>query len=99
MLKVEVLETLLYGCMTWTNNNPYHDRLLRVHHSMFFRYLVEKNGSTTTTHCHTPTGSLRKLPDDRIDEAQIEDVVWGIRGTYGGGDSSTEGDIWRAYWG
>ena len=34
LLKAEVVETLLYGCMTWSPNKPDYDRLRRVHHSM-----------------------------------------------------------------
>ena len=39
LLKAEVVETLLYGCMTWSPNKPDDDRLRRVHHSMLFRCL------------------------------------------------------------
>ena len=39
LLKTEVTETALYGCMTSTPNKPNYDRLRRVHHSMFFRCL------------------------------------------------------------
>ena len=37
LLKAEVVETLLYGCMTWSPNKPDYDRLRRVHHSMLLR--------------------------------------------------------------
>ena len=37
LLKAEVVETLLYGCMTWSRNKPDYDRLRRVHHSMLLR--------------------------------------------------------------
>ena len=39
LLKAEVIETLLYGCMTWSPNKPDHGRLRRVHHSMLLRCL------------------------------------------------------------
>ena len=39
MLKAEVIETLLYGCMTWSPNKPGHDRLQQVHHSVLLRCL------------------------------------------------------------
>ena len=38
-LKAEVVETLFYGCMTWSPNKPDYDRLRRVHHSMLLRCL------------------------------------------------------------
>ena len=37
LLKAEVVETLLYGCMTWSSNKRDYDRLRRVHHSMLLR--------------------------------------------------------------
>ena len=39
LLKAEVIEALLYRCMTWSPNKPDYDRLRRVHHSMLFRCL------------------------------------------------------------
>ena len=39
LLKAEVIETLLYGCMTWSPNKPDYGRLRRVHHSMLLRCL------------------------------------------------------------
>ena len=38
-LKAEVIETLLYWCVTWSPNKPYYDRLRQVHHSMLLRCL------------------------------------------------------------
>ena len=39
LLKAEVAETLLYGCMTWSPKKPEDDRLRQVHHSMLLRCL------------------------------------------------------------
>ena len=39
LLKAEVVETLLYVCMTWSLNKPDSGRLRRVHHSMPLRCL------------------------------------------------------------
>ena len=39
LLKAEVIETLLYDCMTWSPNKPDYDRLRRVHRSMLLRRL------------------------------------------------------------
>ena len=33
LLKAEVVETLLHGCMTWSPKKPNYDRLRQVHHS------------------------------------------------------------------
>ena len=39
LLKAEVIDTLLCGCMTWSPSTPDCDRLRRVHHSMLLRCL------------------------------------------------------------
>ena len=39
LLKAEVVESLLYGSMTWSPRKPDYDRLRRVHHSMLLRCL------------------------------------------------------------
>ena len=39
LLKAVVVETLLYGCMTWNPKKPDYDRLRRVHRSMLLRCL------------------------------------------------------------
>ena len=39
LLKAEVVETLLYGCMTWSPKKPDYDRLRQVHHSTLLRCL------------------------------------------------------------
>ena len=39
LLKAEVVETLFYGCMTWSPKKPDYDRLRQVHHSMLLRCL------------------------------------------------------------
>ena len=37
MLKAEVLETLLYGCMTWTLGREHYAKLRTVHHQLLLR--------------------------------------------------------------
>ena len=39
LLKAEVVEILLFGCMTWSPNKPDYDRLRRVHRCMLLRCL------------------------------------------------------------
>ena len=34
LLKAEVVEALIYGCITWNPKKPDYDRLRQVHHSM-----------------------------------------------------------------
>ena len=38
-LEAEVIETLLYGCVTWSPNKLDYDRLRQVHHFMHLGYL------------------------------------------------------------
>ena len=106
LLKAEVIETLLYGCMTWSPNKPDYDRLRRVHHSMLVRCLgwrKRKRDDHTISYADalakTASESIEDFREYRGDSAQTEDVVCGIRSTYGGGASATEGDVWGACWG
>ena len=39
MLKAEVLETLLYRCVTWSRSKAYYGRLRKAHHQMLLRCL------------------------------------------------------------
>ena len=39
MLKAEVLETLLYGCVTWSPSKADYGRLRKAHHQMLLRCL------------------------------------------------------------
>ena len=39
MLKAEVLETLLYGCVTWSPSKADYGRLRKTHHQMLLRCL------------------------------------------------------------
>ena len=39
LLKAEVVDTLIHGCMTWSPNKPDYDRLRLVHHSIVLRCL------------------------------------------------------------
>ena len=39
MLKAEVMETLLYGCVTYSQSKADYDRIRKVHHQMLLRCL------------------------------------------------------------
>ena len=52
MLKAEVVETLIYGCMTWSPNKPDVGRLRRVRPSILFRC---PGGRERKRHDHTPS--------------------------------------------
>ena len=58
-----------------------------------------RSGSATTAPYRTLTRLPNSFREHRGDSAQTEDIVCGIRRTYGGGASATEGDVWGAFWG
>ena len=62
LLKVEMVETLLYGCMTWNPKKPDHDRHNRFTTPCSSDALDGGNGSATTTPYRTLTRSPRQLP-------------------------------------
>ena len=66
LLKAEVVETLLYGCMTWSPNKPDYDRLRRVHHSMVLRCLGWRNGKCDD-HTLSYADVLAKTDSESID--------------------------------
>ena len=47
MLKAEVLETLLYGCVTWSPRACHYDTLRRAHHSFLTRCIGWRNRNPT----------------------------------------------------
>ena len=89
LLKAEVVETLLYGCMTWSPNKPEYDRPRRVHHSMLLRCLGWRK-QKRDHHTLSYADALAKTASESIrgDSAQTEDIVCGIRSMYGGGASA-----------
>ena len=62
LLKAEVVETLLYGCMTWSSNKPDYDGYDGFTTPCSFDALDGGNGSATTTPHRTPTRLPRQLP-------------------------------------
>ena len=62
LLKAEVVETLLYGCMAWSPNKPDYDRLRRVYHSMLLRCLGWRKRKRDDHTLCTPTRLPRQLP-------------------------------------
>ena len=83
LLKAEVIETLLYGCTTWSPNKPDYDRLRRVHHSMLLRCLGWRERKRDD-HTLSYADALAKTASENIEaSAQTEDIVCGIRSTCG----------------
>ena len=62
--EAEVIETLLYGCMTWSPEKPEYDRLRRVHHSMLLlRMATRKRDNHTLSYAD----ALAKTASERME--------------------------------
>ena len=66
LLKAEVVETLLYGCMTWSPKKPDYDRLRQVHRSMLLRCLGWRKRKRDD-HTLSYPDALAKTASDSID--------------------------------
>ena len=71
MLKAEVLETLLYGCMTWTLGQEHYAKLRTVHHQLLLRTIgfsrrqrsdrvLSYSKALKQTHCESVETVVRK---------------------------------------
>ena len=90
VLNVDVVEPLLYGCVTWSPNKPDYDRPRQVHHSMLRRCLGwRKRDDYTLSYAN----ALAKTDSEG---AETEDIVRGVRESCGGGVSAAGGDVWGA---
>ena len=89
MLKDEVVETLLYGCVTWSSNKPDYDRLRQVHHSMLLRCLSWQK-QNHDDHTLSYADALAKTASESV-EAIVpkRGILFAIRGRYGGEASAT----------
>ena len=100
LLKAEVVETLLYGCMMWSPNKPDYDRLRRVYHSMLLRFLGCRKRNRDD-HTLSYADALAKTASESIEAIVRKRRTLFARfvRTYGGGASATEDDVRGACWG
>ena len=70
MLKAEVIETLLYGCMTWTHGQEHFAELRTVHYNLLLR-IIGFQHRQRTDHLMSYAKALKK--------AQFESVETTIR--------------------
>ena len=96
LLKAEVVETLLYGCMTWSPNKPDYDRLRRVHHSMLLRFLEwrkRKRDDLTLSYAvagaktaseSLEAGFVARMGEERLPQRVCLESLLGVRATQGG---------------
>ena len=47
MLRAEVLETMLYGCVTWSSSACHYDTLRRTHHNFLTRCISRRKNNRT----------------------------------------------------
>ena len=66
LLKADVIETLIYGCMTRSPNTPDYDRLRWVHHSMLLRCLGWRKRKHND-HTLSYADALAKTASERIE--------------------------------
>ena len=99
LLKAEVIETLLYGCITWSSNKLDHDRLRRVH-SILLRCL-EWRKRKRDDHTLSYADALARTASETIEAiVRIRRILFsGFVARMGGGASATEGDVCAACWG
>ena len=84
MLRVEVLETLLYGCVTWSPRACHYNTLRRAHHSFLTRCI----GWQKINRADYPISYLDTL---------IKTGSESIEARLYAGDGSCSRDLWRAW--
>ena len=66
MLRAEVLETVLYGCVTWSPCTCHYDTLRRAHHS-FLTHCIVWRENNRTDHPISFLYTLLKTVSERIE--------------------------------
>ena len=85
MLKAEVFETMLYGCVTWSPRACQYDTLRRAHHRVLTR-CIGRRKHNRADHPISYLNTLIKTASESIEATctQEEDLVCGICGAHGG---------------
>ena len=92
MLRAEVLETMLCGCVTWSLRACHYDTLRRAHHSFVTRCIGWRNNNRTN-HPISCIDTLDGKWEHRGDYAQEADPVRGICGAYGEHETAEVRDV------
>ena len=66
MLRAEVLQTMLYGCVTWSSRACHYDTLRRSHHSFLTR-CIGRRKSNRTDHPISYLDTLIKTGSESIE--------------------------------
>ena len=91
MIRAEVLETMLYGCVTWSPRACHYDTLRRAHHRFFTRCIDWRKHNRADN----PIFYLETLEEHRGDFTQEIDLVCEIDGAHGGYETSEVRDVRR----
>ena len=94
MLSAEVLEIMLYGCITWSPRACHHDTLYRAYHSFLIRCIGWRKNIRADHPISGHAYESEKI-EHRGDFAQEADLVRGICGTYGGYETAEVPDVHR----
>ena len=99
LLKVEVLETLLYACVAWSPKTVDYDRLRKVHHKMLLCCLggrKKKRKHHTLSYAHALVSTDSECVEAAVCRRGIrKSMVRVFRGTHGRDAPTDEGDPWR----
>ena len=96
MLRAEVLETMLYGCVTWSPRACHYDTLRRAHHRFLTRCIAWRKHNRAN-HPISYLNTLINTGSESI-EATLRRrwiFVRGICGAYGGYETAGVRDVWR----
>ena len=87
MLKAEVMETLLYGCVTWSPSKVNYNRL---------RKCPPPEAPPMPRLAETKARRPHPILCQHVsqDGMQTKDIVRGLRGTHGRRVPAEEGDVW-----
>ena len=95
MLRAEVLETMLYGCVTWSPRACHYDTLRRAHHRFLARrtrWRKRKRADHSISYLDTLINTGSESRDNLTQEA---DVFCGICGADGGYKTAEVRDVRR----
>ena len=93
MLRAEVLEAILYCCVTWSPRACHYDTMRRAHDSFLTRCIVWRKNNRTE-HPISYLDTLMKTGSESI-EAQEAGSVSGVCGVHGGHDTAEVHDVPR----
>ena len=94
MLKAEVVETLLYGCVAWSPSKADYDRLRKAHHQMRLRCLGWRK-QKRADHILSYASALLRTDSESVETTvRRRRILFAIRGTHGRRAHAEKGYVW-----